>query len=90
MTFDDAASVTPVVTIPALAAGTELTFTLTVTGRATDTSLGTDTDTDNATVTVFGGICGRTAAVRTAILDKIPGVSAPMSPTPISPPSPAG
>ena len=71
VTFDDAASVTPVVTIPALAAGTELTFTLTVTGRATDTSLGTDTDTDNATVTVFGGICGRTAAVRTAIFGNI-------------------
>ena len=38
VTFDDAASATPVVTIPALADGTELTFTLTVTGRATDTS----------------------------------------------------
>ena len=34
VTFDDAASATPVVTIPALTAGTELTFTLTVTGRA--------------------------------------------------------
>ena len=34
MTFDDAASATPVVTIPALAEGAELTFTLTVTGRA--------------------------------------------------------
>ena len=33
VTFDDAASATPAVTIPALAAGTELTFTLTVTGR---------------------------------------------------------
>ena len=75
VTFDDAASATPVVTIPALTAGTELTFTLTVTGRATDTSLGTDTDTDNATVTVFGGICGRTVGVRTAILGKISGVS---------------
>ena len=38
VTFDDATSATPVVTIPALAAGTELTFTLTVTGRATNTS----------------------------------------------------
>ena len=75
VTFDDAASVTPVVTIPALAAGTELTFTLTVTGRATDASYGTAPDTDTAKVTVFGGICGRTAAVRTAILDEIPGVS---------------
>ena len=57
VTFDDAASATPVVTIPALTAGTELTFTLTVTGRATDTSQGTAPDTDargdrhNATVT---------------------------------------
>ena len=51
VTFDDAASATPVVTIPALTAGTELTFTLTVTGRATDTSRGTAPDTDNATVT---------------------------------------
>ena len=34
VTFDDAASATPVVTIPALVAGTELTFTLTVTARA--------------------------------------------------------
>ena len=31
--FDDAASATPTVTVPALAEGTELTFTLTVTGR---------------------------------------------------------
>ena len=75
VTFDDAASATPVVTIPALADGTELTFTLTVTGRATDTSRGTAPDTDNATVTaVFdptAGICGRTEQVRTAILGKI-------------------
>ena len=33
VTFDDAASATPVVTIPPLTVGTELTFTLTVTGR---------------------------------------------------------
>ena len=51
MTFDDAASATPVVTIPALTAGTELTFTLTVTGRATNASYGTAPDTDTATVT---------------------------------------
>ena len=83
VTFDDAASATPVVTIPALTVGTELTFTLTVTGRATITFFGpfygTAPDTDNATVTaVFdptAGICGRTEQVRTAILDKIPGVS---------------
>ena len=79
MTFDDAASATPVVTIPALADGTELTFTLTVTGRATNTSRGTAPDTDTATVTaVFdptAGICGRTEAVRTAILARISGVT---------------
>ena len=33
VTFDDAASATPVVTIPALTEGAELTFTVTVTGR---------------------------------------------------------
>ena len=79
VTFDDAASATPVVTIPALADGAELTFTLTVTGRATDTSRGTAPDTDTATVTaVFdptAGICGRTEAVRTAILARISGVT---------------
>ena len=76
VTFDDAASATPVVTIPALADGTELTFTLTVTGRATNTGRGTAPDTDNATVTaVFdptAGICGRTAAgARPRSLDRI-------------------
>ena len=80
VTFDDAASATPVVTIPALADGTELTFTLTVTGRATDTSRGTAPDTDTATVTVTAfdptaGICGRTEAVRDAIVGRISGVT---------------
>ena len=76
VTFDDAASVTPVATIPALADGTELTFTLTVTGRAGEYTVnGTAPDTDTATVTaVFdstAGICGRTEEVRTAILGEI-------------------
>ena len=72
--FDDAMSATPVVTIPALTAGTELTFTLTVTGRgAGGRSDGFVPGTDTATVTA--GICGRTAAVRDAILAQIPGVS---------------
>ena len=71
VTFDDATSATPVVTIPALAAGTELTFTLTVTGRATNTSRGTAPGTDTATVTVFGGICGRTKAVRDELVNVI-------------------
>ena len=48
VTFDDAASATPVVTIPALTVGTELTFTLTVTGRGS--IQGTVPDTDIATV----------------------------------------
>ena len=80
VTFDDAASATTVVTIPALTAGTELEFTLTVTGRAThtDTTLGTAPATDTARVTVFdpaAGICGRTEQVRDAILGKISGVT---------------
>ena len=79
VTFDDAASATPVVTIPALTADTELTFTLTVTGRATHTSDGTAPDTDAATVTVVidptAGICGRTEAVRNAIVASISGVT---------------
>ena len=73
VTFDDAASATPVVTIPALAAGTELTFTLTVTGRGG--TIGIAPGTDTAKVTVFGGICGRTAAVQTEILSNISAVS---------------
>ena len=76
VTFDDTASVTPVVTIPALALGTELTFTLTVTGRATtDYRYGTAPDADTATVVVFDptlGICGRTEAVRNALVALIP------------------
>ena len=51
VTFDDAASAKPVVTTPALTAGTELVFTLTVTGRAQDAANGTAPDTDTATVT---------------------------------------
>ena len=52
VTFDDDASATPVVTIPALTAGTELIFTLTVTGRGgANTSYGTATATDTATAT---------------------------------------
>ena len=53
VTFDDDTSVTPEVTIPALTAGAELTFTLTVTGRGAGDyfSDGFDPDTDTATVT---------------------------------------
>ena len=49
VTFDAAASATPVVTVPPLAAGTELTFTLTVAGRSG--SDGVTRGTDTATVT---------------------------------------
>ena len=53
VTFDDDTSVTPEVTIPALTAGAELTFTLTVTGRGAGGyfSGGFDPDPDTATVT---------------------------------------
>ena len=75
VTFDDAMIATPVATIPALTDGTELTFTLTVTGHAETgvSSSGIASGTDTATVTVdpTTGICGRTAAVQTAILAKI-------------------
>ena len=77
VTFDDAASAEPVVTIPALTNGDELTFTLTVTGRGGSSFQGADPGTDTATVTAFDstvGICGRTEVVRGAILDEIPGV----------------
>ena len=76
MTFDDNARATPVVTIPALTAGTELTFTLTVTGRGGTDRIAPATDT--AKVTVFdpaAGICGRTMAVREALVATISGIT---------------
>ena len=55
VSFGDNASATPVVTIPALAEGTELIFTLTVTGRAStgsfSTGFGAGTDTARVTAT---------------------------------------
>ena len=74
VTFDDATSAKPVVTIPALTDRTELTFTLTVNGRGANTGIVPDTDTDTATVTVFdpaAGICGRTKAVRDELVNVI-------------------
>ena len=53
MTFDDAASATPEATIPALTAGAELTFTLTVAPRGDTDGIAPDTDT--ATVTATDG-----------------------------------
>ena len=70
VTFDDDTSATPVVTIPALTEGTELTFTLTVTAVPSGAT-GTAPDTDTATVTAtasIAGICGRTPQVQTTIL----------------------
>ena len=81
-TFDDDRSAKPVVTIPALTAGAELTFTLTVTGRGERSDTGIVPDTDTATVTVTApafdpttGICGRTQQVRDGIVALISGVS---------------
>ena len=51
VTFDDAASAEPTVTIPQVTAGTDLVFTLTVTGRADNSSTSISTGTDTATVT---------------------------------------
>ena len=63
--FDDAMIATPVVTIPALAAGTELTFTLTVTGRgsAGSRSAGVALGTDTATVTVVDNTAPTVASI---------------------------
>ena len=54
VTLDDDTSAKPVVTIPALPAGTELTFTLTVSGRGGPSALrGTAPGTDTAKVTAM-------------------------------------
>ena len=53
VTFDDAASATPVVTIPALTVGTELTFTLAVTGRGGTDGIAPATDTAKVTATGY-------------------------------------
>ena len=60
VTFDDDTSATPTVTIPPLAANTELTFTLTVTGRGGTRGIATATDT--ATV----GVASNTAPTAAA------------------------
>ena len=74
VTFDDATSATTEVTIPALAEGTELTFSLSVTGRGE--GAGVVHAGDTATVIVVdAGICGRTPQVRDALVAEIPGVS---------------
>ncbi len=51
VTFDDDTSTTPEVTIPALTAGTGLTFTLTVTGRGGTDGIVPATDTATVTAT---------------------------------------
>ena len=76
--FDDDASVTPEARIPALAADTELTFTLTVTGRGGEDERGVAPAADTAKVTVVtvlpdptAGVCGRTPAVRDALIAEL-------------------
>ena len=76
--FDDDASVTPEARIPALATDTELTFTLTVTGRGGEDERGVAPAADTAKVTVVtvlpdptAGVCGRTPAVRDALIDRL-------------------
>ena len=54
VTFDDSTSATPEATIPTLAAGTELAFTLTVTGPGG--TQGTAPGTDTATVTATDSV----------------------------------
>ena len=79
VTFDNSRLDSPAVTVPPLAGGTELTFTLTVTGRSSThaDSSGAVLATDTARVTAGNEqFCARTAAVQTAILAKISGVSA--------------
>ena len=70
--LDNDASVTPEARIPALAADTELIFTLTVTGRGGEGEDGVAPATDTAKVTVLldstAGVCGRTPAVRDALI----------------------
>ena len=78
VTFDDAASATPEVTIPALTEDTELTFTLTVTGRGGTRGIAAATATAKVTAAVLdptAGICGRTRAVRDALVDQIPDIT---------------
>ena len=89
--FDDARSVTPVVTIPVLAEDTELTFTLTVTGRGGINGISTDTDTAKVTATLnitnnppmFAGgpVQGRTLAetVGNATVGTAAAIGAPVS-----------
>ena len=55
VTFDDAGSATPVVTIPALAANTELTFTLTVAARSGSDGVTRGTDAARVTATTVPG-----------------------------------
>ena len=70
VTFDDATSATPEVTIQAPTAGAELIFTLTVTGRG-DRESGTAVATDTATVTVNSPATGAPTISGTAEVGKM-------------------
>ena len=84
VTFDDATSATPEVTIPTLAAGTELGFTLTVTGRGGTDGIETATDTARVTATqnitnnppVFAGGTVQTRTFNETIGDATVGTAA--------------
>ena len=73
--LNDDASVTPEARIPALAAETVLIFTLTVTGRGGEDERGVAPAADTAKVTVLldptAGVCGRTPAVRDALIAEL-------------------
>ena len=73
VTFDDAASAEPVVTIPALTNGDELTFTLTVTGRGGSSIQGADPGTDTAKVTAM--VVDTIAPTVTSIVRQTPSTS---------------
>ena len=79
VTFDDAASATPVVNDPGAGGGHRADLhPHRDRPRSTNASWGSAPDTDTATVTVFdptAGICGRTEVVRDAIVGLISGVA---------------
>ena len=91
VTFDDATSATPEVTIPNLAAGTKLAFTLTVTGRGGTDGIETATATARVTATqnittnppVFAGGAVQARTLAETIGDATVGTAADIG-TPVS------
>ncbi len=68
VTFDDAASATPVATIGPQDVGAAITFTLTVTGRGGTNGIATGADDATVTVALDADVCGRTPAVSDALV----------------------